>query len=388
MDFSELIQRLEIKTQRLLNFLPETKRLIFKELHKSINNRGTLLYGQRGVGKTTYLLSISEKENLFYVSADESALSVVDFEMFAEEVFRNGYDGIIVDEVHFLKDWSVKIKNLYDSYPDKRFIISDSSSIVLRKGIADLSRRFVKVKMPLMSFREFIYLETGIEIPKIEKPFEFDREYVSYVIKNFNVLKLFNQYSEYGTRPFYKEGNYAERLYNTFEKTVYFDIPYFLENLSENHLRVVKSIFDYLLYSKIPTINVERMCKEWGISRPKLYQLLEVMTQSELIHIVRKRNDRSAFSKGEKILIADPTFYTSFDGDIGNFREAFVFLCLSNYGQVFASDNEEECDFVFGDIKVEVGGRNKKPKKSDFVIRDDFEIPVRNVIPMWLLGMF
>ncbi len=388
MDFSELIQRLEIKTQRLLNFLPEVKRLIFKELYKSINNRGTLLYGQRGVGKTTYLLSISEKENLFYVSADESALSVVDFEMFAEEVFRNGYDGIIVDEVHFLKDWSVKIKNLYDSYPDKRFIISDSSSIVLRKGIADLSRRFVKVKMPLMSFREFIYHETGIEIPKLEKPFEFDREYVSYVIKNFNVLKLFNQYSEYGTRPFYKEGNYAERLYNTFEKTVYFDIPYFLENLSENHLRVVKSIFDYLLYSKIPTINVERMCKEWGISRPKLYQLLEVMTQSELIHIVRKRNDRSAFSKGEKILIADPTFYTSFDGDIGNFREAFVFLCLSNYGQVFASDSEEECDFVFGDIKVEVGGRNKKPKKSDFVIRDDVEIPVRNVIPMWLLGMF
>jgi len=82
------------------------------------------------------------------------------------------YDGLIIDEVHYLKDWSLHIKSLYDSFPNKPIWLSDSSSIVLRKRIADLSRRFVVHQLPLMSLREYIYFETGKELSKIPNPFD------------------------------------------------------------------------------------------------------------------------------------------------------------------------------------------------------------------------
>jgi hypothetical protein len=38
-------------------------------------------------------------------------------------------------------------------------------------------------------------------------------------------------------------------------------------------------------------------------------------------------------------------------------------------------------------VKIEVEGRSKRPKKADFVIRDDSDYPGGNTIPLWLLGM-
>lgn len=39
--------------------------------------------------------------------------------------------------------------------------VSDSSELVLSSGNAYFSRRYVSIKMPMMSFREYRYIETG-----------------------------------------------------------------------------------------------------------------------------------------------------------------------------------------------------------------------------------
>ncbi|AIY87070.1 AAA ATPase [Thermotoga sp. 2812B] len=76
--------------------------------------------------------------------------------------------------------------------------------------------------------------------------------------------------------------------------------------------------------------------------------------------------------------------YYAFEGEIGNFREVFVVFALEEIGKIYAVKNEEEGDYV---LKIEVGGKSKKKKSSDFVIRDDVDLPFRNVIPMWIPGM-
>ncbi|WP_235280310.1 AAA family ATPase [Thermotoga sp. Mc24] len=83
------------------------------------------------------------------------------------EIMKN-YPGIIIDEVHFLKNWSTILKVLYDSFPDRVIWTSDSSSVLLRKRLSDLSRRFVLIRMPLMSFREFIHFETEKNSEEVE----------------------------------------------------------------------------------------------------------------------------------------------------------------------------------------------------------------------------
>ena len=54
--------------------------------------------------------------------------------------------------------------------------------------------------------------------------------------------------------------------------------------------------------------------------------------------------------------------------------------------QVWATSNEQDGDFIIDNYIIEVGGKKKKRKKSDFIICDDRDLPVDNTIPLWLLG--
>ena len=190
MEFDQIVERLEIRMNRLISFLPEKRRLFFEELEKRFKSRAILLYGPRGVGKTTFLLIMAKKHNLLYVPGDDPLLSQRSFYDLAQTILMN-YPGIIIDEVHFLRDWDITVKALYDSFPNKIIWISDSSSAVLRKGVADLSRRFVMIKLPLMSLREYIYFETGKVLKKLNSPFKDLLNYAADITRQIDVLSYF-----------------------------------------------------------------------------------------------------------------------------------------------------------------------------------------------------
>ncbi|QAV33765.1 hypothetical protein QO062_09520 [Fervidobacterium pennivorans subsp. carthaginiensis] len=60
---------------------------------------------------------------------------------------------------------------------------------------------------------------------------------------------------------------------------------------------------------------------------------------------------------------------------------------MKNRGTLLAEKDEIKADLIFNEIRLEIGGANKNPKLADFAIRDDIDLPVRNCIPMWVLGM-
>jgi len=70
------------------------------------------------------------------------------------------------------------------------------------------------------------------------------------------------------------------------------------------------------------------------------------------------------------------------EGETGNFRETFVVFVLKNKGKILAEKDETKGDLIFNEIHLEIGGLSKKSKQADCVIRDDIDLPVRNVIPM------
>ena len=387
MDIDQIIEKLEIRMKRMITFLPEKKRLYFEELKKQFTSRGILLCGPRGTGKTTFLLFMAKEKGFFYISADDPLILQCSFYDLIEKIL-NEYPGVIVDELHFLKNWGSTIKSFYDAFPNKTIWLSDSSSIVLRKSLTDLSRRFVIINLPLMSLREYVYFETGKILPKIENPFELESmKLSSEILREVDILQYFKSYKENGTRPFYLEGNFKERMMNIIEKIIYYDIPYFVERVNENHFGVMRAILSHLAYSKIPTINVESMCRDWGISKPKLYQLLHVMQKAGLINIVEKEGISKPYSKGGKIFLSDPTMYRVLEGEIGNIREAFLVFALKERGRLWAARDERKGDFIFNEKTLEIGGIGKKSKDSNYVVRDDIDIPVKNIIPMWMLGM-
>jgi len=384
MNLEEVITLVEETHQRLKLSLPERIRPFYDSVEID-KVRTALVYGQRGAGKTTFLLYRSKDKPFLYLSADNPLVIAHPLYEVVREVFKRGYEGIIVDEVHLAKDWSLHLKALYDDYPDRYIWASGSSSLLIKKGVADLSRRFVQIRIPLMSFREFLYLKMGI-LPEPVDIFNVKEEDLK-LVRKVNVLGLFREYVSSGTRPIFFEGEYCSRIQGIVEKTIFYDVPFYLPSIQSNHLRLMNAVIGHMISSPIPTVNISKLCSEWHIGKEKLYQLLSVMEAVELLRIVRRKGDKSVYSKGAKMLINDPSVYYCFNGNLGTAREAFVVFTLSERYEVYASPREEDYDYLVDGRKIEVGGRRKETKSADLVISDDLELPVRNRLPMWLLGM-
>lgn len=384
MDTSELIPSLEVIQKRKEMSLPSRLRPYFEKI--DMKNRAVLVFGSRGVGKTTFLLSRFGGRRVLYLSADNPLVATTDLWSIANTAFIRGYEGIIIDEVHYAKDWSIHLKAIYDAHPAKLIIASDSSSLILRQGVADLSRRFSRVHIPLMSLREYIYLRDGVLFPLLD-PFALDSSVIREIMSSINVLASFEEYLDHGFRPSYLEWDYKEQIEHIIEKTLHGDVPFFVPQISDIHFRLMSAVLGFLAISKVPTLNIERMCRDWGIGKRKLYELLSVMDATGIIRKIFKENDNRTFSKGEKIFFGDPAFYSIGEKNIGTRREAYVAAAFEDAGnKVFACPDERNGDFLIDKTVVEVGGKSKKQKKADFVIRDDTDIPHLNCIPMWTLG--
>lgn len=377
----ELLQR---NMRRRIANMPDRIRLFTSE-YESLPS-ALIITGARGCGKSTFLLHHAKDRNMLYLSLDNPLLSTRNLYEIVEYIFMNGFDGVILDEVHYAADWSRHLKAIYDDFPGKIIWVSDSSALVLRAGNSDLSRRYVAIKMPMMSFREYLYIETGITYDTYQLgkniPLEPDGE----------LLRLFSQYRKHGTRPFYQEGDYEKRYMGVLEKVLYTDIPFFVNNVTDNNLRLMSAIIGTLANSSVPRVQVKSLCNDWGIGAEKLYQLLFVMEQVGLINVVRLQNDTKARSVGAKMLFSDPCAYWVLNADAGTEREAFVVFCFLQSGHEVAAIRDEKT----GDFEIsrngekntlEVGGENKKSKGADFVIRDNTDYPAGKAIPLWLLAM-
>ncbi len=379
------ISSLQSAMQRRLAALPQRLRPYTTE-YQTLSN-SLLLTGSRGCGKSTFLLHHVGNKRIMYLSADNPKIITKPLYDVVSDIFMLGYEGVIIDEVHFAANWSLHLKALYDDFPNKILWISDSSSLVIRAGIGDLSRRYVPIRMPLMSFREFLFLETGINysiyhLKDSQLPVQPDA----------SLLNHFTNYRTFGMRPFYQNGDFEARYMSVIDKVLNTDVPFFLPHVTDNNLRLMRAIIGTLSTSAIPRLQVSSLCSDWGIGAEKLYHLLNVMESVGLLRIVRLQNDHKSQSVGAKIFFADPCAYAVLQADIGTEREAFIAHCFSQAGYTIeAMRDEMKGDFIVSkgnnQFIIEVGGKHKKPKKSDFVARDNTDYPTDNGIPFWLLGM-
>ncbi|MGB4586927.1 MAG: AAA family ATPase [Rectinemataceae bacterium] len=345
-----------------------------------LKDRSILLYGPRGVGKTSYLVREAKVGGAVYLSMDHPALSRFSVYEIVEALFQRGAMQVCLDEIHYATHWSEDLKALHDAWPGRSIWAS---------GSGDLSRRYIGIAMPFLSFREFLVLK-GYQDFGVHDPFSTDTAWVSEVMTAGNILGLFETYLSSGLRPLFMEGedHYVARIVQVVQKTLEADIPRIVPMVAQNHFSLMNAVLGYLSQATIPLVQVNSLCREWNVGKEKLYALLQAMEQTGLIRIVRKPSDHAARSIGAKLFLADPSLYPALSGKEGNAREAFVACALSSAGhRVHAVTNEQEADFlVDNSYQVEIGGSRKARKKADFVIRDGADYPVPGVIPLWMMG--
>ncbi len=396
-EFFEIQNRLSSLTpmefRRYLK-LPTDKRLV-------------ALTGARGTGKTTMLLQYYKEHfdspaKCLYISVDNPLLSRSSIYDIGSEYFKFYGNVLMLDEVHKQKNWSIDIKALYDSFPDKQLIISGSSRLGIVNQKGDLSRRVINYDLKGLSFREFLAFTYGYRIKaySLLEILQNHYELGMQIPKDIpDILRYFMEYLHYGYYPFYRSDaqiEYQQILLSVIDKVIYEDIPGIKDIKSSSSL-VFKKLIAYLAMSKIPILVVSNICNELDITKETLYEYLDILDRAEIINMIRERRASVRSIKRARVLFLNPNLYYAISSELwkhstelGNIREAFFVSQVDHvlYSSL-ATDYELEIDNRI--IYIEIGGKNKarsqlKNIENGYIFKDGIISGYENVIPLWLAG--
>lgn len=352
------------------------------------------LVGPRGVGKSTMLLQYI-KQNLdtkdtLYVSADNLYFAEHKLVDLADSFVKMGGKHLFIDEIHKYEGWSRELKQIYDSYDDLQLVISGSSILDLYKGMADLSRRMPIYEMQGLSFREYLRLFHGIDVPVYSMEEILTHKAVISGIEH--PLPLFHDYLKRGYYPFGRDAEFEIELMQVINQTMEIDIPMHIKaNVSVG--RKLKSLI-MVVSKSVPFKPVmQKLADVTGISRNDIPDYLIYMERAGMISQLRNATGGlRGLGKVEKLYLDNTNLIYALapeHADIGNVRETFFMNQTRVCNDVRSSDIS---DFEIDNKVFEIGGRKKGQKQIEnasdgYIVKDDIESGYANVIPLWAFGL-
>ncbi len=378
--------------------LEETPIDYVRYLHDEISwgSRLVAILGARGVGKSTLVLQhIKLHEDInttLYVSADDIYFSTHTLVELAAKFYQEGGKALYIDEIHKYKNWSTEIKNIYDTYSGLRVGYTGSSILNLEKGGADLSRRKLEYRLPGLSFREFLVIGKGIDLP-VHSLEQIVAGKIEFPYKEYRPIALFKEYLREGYYPYFQEDGYYLRLQAVINQVVDNDIPVFAEMTVSTAQKLKKLL--YIIAQSVPfKPNYSKLARDLDINRNTVADLMVYLEKAQLINILRDdTHGIASLGKVDKVYLNNTNLaYAISDSapDLGNLRET-AFLSLLAQIQTVTSSSVGG-DFRVGERVFEVGGKNKKRKQiadleNGYIVKDDVEYAYRNTIPLWAFGL-
>lgn len=364
-------------------------------LHDKVdwNNRLTAIVGARGTGKTTLLLQhiklYNKLEDTLFVNADDLYFSENTLFDLASTFYKNGGKHLYIDEIHKYVQWSKEIKMMYDYFPDLQLIFTGSSILDIYKGSDDLSRRALMYELKGMSFREYLNMSQGMNLPTFTLQEIVDNKWMLDGIEH--PLPLFKEYLRIGYYPFYKESEYHERLRNIINQTLETDIPMFA-NMNVSTAKKMKQLL-YIVSQSVPfKPNFTKIAQMIDVHRNQVVDYLYYLEKAGMIAQLRNSTKGiRLLGKVEKIYLNNTNLVMAIaegEPNTGNVRETFFLNQMEVNHTVFSSDVS---DFVIDSFTFEVGGKSKTKKQiSDltnaYIVKDDIEYGAINTIPLWAFG--
>lgn len=388
---------MELLKQLSDNLIKHTDTRYLRYMYHKIpwENRMTALVGSRGVGKTTLLLQYIKlnlrMNDTLYVSAE--AVYFANHTLFdtAMKFSQMGGKHLFIDEVHKYKGWATELKMIYDNLLDLQVVFTGSSVLDIYKGTADLSRRVLVYQMQGLSFREYIGMRLGVDIPAytLEQITSNEAALPETVEKP---LALFHDYLREGYYPFSGDEGYRMRLNQTVSMTLETDIPQYA-NYSVMVSRKLKELMQVIADSVPFKPNMTTLATTIKADRNNLPDYFELMERAGLIAQLHEATKGvRGLGKVDKVYLDNTNLsfaLSSSTPDIGNLRETFFLNQMRVNHAVF---NSPLSDFQIDGKTFEVGGKKKGQKQiaeaeEGYVVKDDIETGFGNVIPLWAFGL-
>jgi len=365
------------------------------------NSRLIGIKGARGTGKTTLLLQWLKEKGM---QASKAACFSLDDLYFltnslvetAKTFFQQGGQILVLDEVHKYPQWAREIKIIYDRYPELQIIFTGSSIIDISRQEADLSRRALMYELHGLSYREYLTMNGMKSLPilTLNQMTESNNAIRSFFPSDFRPFELFNSYLQNGYYPFSREDlpGYFQRL----QQLVRLIVEYDMAEIQGFDIRNAKKMLQllYVIAQQVPfKPNLLKLSEKSGIHRNSMGNYLYFLEEARLIRLLYPAGISIAtLQKPEKIFLNNTNLlFAIASGNplTGTIRETFAYSHLIvNHAVKLPKSGDFEID---ASLILEIGGPNKSTKQISglpeaFLVKDDLEYPVSNVIPLWLLG--
>jgi len=321
------------------------------------------IVGPRGVGKTVLLKQVAiEIKDAFYLSADTLEENNL-FEVVKVLIERYKIKLLLLDEVHFQKEYEQKLKKIFD-FLNIKLIFTSSVSLSIFESSYDLSRRVKLLYLYPFSFREYLFFKENLSLPaltldKIMKK-QWPGEYLRYEY-------LFKDYLKGGLLPFsLEEADIYSILKNILEKIIRRDIPS-VAGVQVSEIDTIEKVLKFIGKSPVDGINFTSVSKNAGITKYKADQYIRLLEKAFVLNLVFPEGTNVL--KEPKILMYLPfrLLYKDYNESIGAIREDFFAEMMRIKGWSFSylktKRGGKTPDFLIntGDenIILEVGGKGK-----------------------------
>jgi predicted AAA+ superfamily ATPase len=358
------------------NYIEREK--ISKTLISQLPNKQIIfLSGLRRIGKTTLMRMLVrhlchnkiKPERIFYLSLDNYLLREKNlFELIKEyrQVHNLKHDDFVylfLDEITYMTDCEIQLKNLYDLGHCK-IIASSSNASLLKSTKPYLTGRSRIFEVPALDYQEYLTFK------KIK------------VLKSDNHLheKYFLDFLETGGIPEYVLTNDVSYIQDLVDDIIYKDI------IAQHQLKNPKLLQDFfllLMERSGKQFSINKMAAILKISTETAKRYLEYFADTYLIYLVErhgKTNERLLSPK--KIYASDlgiRNFFTGFR-DIGALFENYVFLKIKHLNPKYLYENQTEIDFVTNEYLIEAKFKNAQLNKKQEKLFTDFQAEKKIIV--------
>lgn len=258
--------------------------------------RAVVLLGPRRVGKTVMIKQLISKalddgwdpSRILYASIDTPVYSGASLEQFLSLLPNaEGRSLVIFDEIQYLRDWEVHLKDLVDNYPDIKFVATGSAAAALRlKSAESGAGRFTDFMLPPLTFHEFlIFLDKDRDlIESVKDPSTSLDKYKAKDIAGLN--RAFIDYLNYGGFP---EAVMNELVRDNPDQFVRSDIidKVLLKDLPSlygiDQIQDLNKLFTFLAYNAGNEAGLENISKQAEMAKPTIKKYIEYLESAFLI---------------------------------------------------------------------------------------------------------
>jgi len=336
------------------------KRYAFQRIIESLRERQILITtGLKRVGKTTLLHQAIEKlletrnpNRILYFSFEESGASLKEvLEFYEKNVLRKPFEEvgkafIFLDEIQYSENWPSTLKQFYDLYPNLKFFVSGSSSLLHSKeAMEKLAGRFFFLELKPLTFSEFLEMK-GLIKDELETFSRRIEAHFSDYLRKSGFPEIVEWENELKITEYIKN--------SVIDRVVMRDIPFVFKS---RDMILLDNIVKFILSNPGAIININSISKNWGKSKITISNYLKFLETSLLVRSLSnfQLSFLSSSRKLKKFYPATTSLIFShsrenFERNLGSVLETYVVNALN--ARYYFREGKKEIDIILEDKEI------------------------------------